>query len=230
MSINLTGNEFEFEALQQAHNYRRAILRKFAPHLKGATLEVGCGIGQFTQELIQAPNITRLTSLEPDATFHAKFKQLHPGTTLMAGTVQDLHDIWDTIVSVNVLEHIEHDTAELTQFYNLLSPQGALCLFVPAHPGLYSPLDAQLGHFRRYTKPELTAKLKRAGFHAIHLSFFNPIGYLSWLVMCKWLGATQLSSTSVRFFDQLLLPMSSKLEAITHNLFGQSLIAIARKA
>jgi SAM-dependent methyltransferase len=229
MSINLAGNEFEFEALQQAHNYRRAIYRQFTPFIQGDIIEIGCGVGQFTNLLAGHPKASRVAGLEPDQHFHHQFQSDHPHLELIKGFAQDLTSRWDTIISINVLEHIEADQLELNQFQEILNPGGKLCILVPARPEIYAPIDATFGHFRRYTKTNLAQKLTQARLNIDHIQYFNPLGYLSWLIMCKLFRSQKFSATNVRIFDRYILPTSLALGTLTSNPIGQSLIAIATK-
>ena len=83
-------DDFEFAALNEARNYRAALLRDFGPHLRGNVLEVGAGIGQITSELRQIPEIQKLTSIEPDAVFCARLRAQLPQHDLLQGTISDL--------------------------------------------------------------------------------------------------------------------------------------------
>ncbi len=133
-------------------------------------------------------------------------------------------------MSVNVLEHIQEDERELAVYRRKLAREkGALCLFVPARPEIYAPIDRDFGHFRRYTRPELRQKLERAGFEILRLRYYNFVGYFAW-----WLGFCVLKKRgfdlpSVRFFDRILFPPVHGFETrICAPPIGQSLLAVAR--
>lgn len=224
--------DFEFRALAEARNYRRALIQEFGPHLHGPVLEVGAGIGQLTQELAALSPITRLLAVEPDGGFAAKFRAAHPALELVHGTAADVPpgEAWRAIVSVNVLEHIRDDAAELARWRELLAPaRGHLCLFVPARPELYAPIDKDFGHFRRYTKPRLRALLQGAGYEIERLHYFNAIGYFAWWASFVALQQRGFNPRSVRFFDRAIFPWAHALErTVLRPPFGQSLLAIAR--
>src|SRR6188474_2773148 len=116
-----TGN-FEFEALRAAANYRQALLREFAPFLQGDVIEIGAGIGQFSQVLLTSSKVRHLTSVEPDSEFCRQYREQVKGTTLIEGTAANLPAGTEAngIVSVNVLEHIEEDQRELKAYAELL--------------------------------------------------------------------------------------------------------------
>lgn len=224
--------DFEFSALQAANNYRRALLTAFAPYLKGDVLEVGAGIGQLSPELRALPSVARLLCIEPDPKFLPRLKKAVPSEIVLAGTAADLpaNSDWDAAVSVNVLEHIEQDEAELALYRRLLGQrEGHLCLFVPARPEIYAPIDRDFGHFRRYTQPELRTKLEQAGFEIVSLGYYNSIGYFAWWLSFCLLRQRSFSAWSVRLYDRAVFPCVNWLEkTMGAPPFGQSLLAIAR--
>jgi SAM-dependent methyltransferase len=229
-----TSADFEFKALGQARNYRQALVKEFAPYLSGAVLEIGAGIGQITELLVNAPAVKRVVAVEPDPAFCAAHRSFHPGHEVIQGTVANAPTdaLWNSIVSINVLEHIEDDLAELQRYAALLRPcQGHFCLFVPARPELYSPIDKDFGHFRRYTRPELAARLVRAGFEIVRLNYFNFIGYFAWGLTCRVFKRRSFDAASVRLFDRLIFPVGYLLEShVARPPIGQSLIALARSS
>ena len=233
MNENLESQpDFEFEALRHAVNYRCALIREFSPHLKGRVIEVGCGIGQMTESLRKLSSIKYLLSVEPDPHFCREFRKTFPGQPLIEGTVDSVTDEkpWNGIVSINVLEHILEDERELAIYSRLLrSANGRLCLFVPARQEIYAPLDKDVGHHRRYTKPGLKTKLEAAGFEVEHIRYFNWVGYFGWWLTFRVMGTRKMNPASVKFFDRVIFPVVYAAEShICAPPFGQSLIAIAR--
>lgn len=223
--------DFEFAALNEARNYRAALLHDFKDYLRGNVLEVGAGIGQITAGLMATPEINRVTSIEPDPEFCAQFRARFPEQDLVQGTVSDLRsDIpWNAVLSVNVLEHIETDSEELDAYRRLLQPaKGALCLFAPARPEIYAPIDKDFGHFRRYTRSELRAKLEAAGFSVAQLHYYNFVGYFAWWASFCLLKKRSFDVTQVRLFDRTIFPAVHGFEShIFRPPIGQSLMAVA---
>jgi SAM-dependent methyltransferase len=224
--------DFEFAALSEAKNYRTALLREFSEHLRGNVLEVGAGIGQITAELLKNPAIRRLVSIEPDRKFFARLSAAFPAHQVIAGTIEDLKgdESWNAILNVNVLEHIEDDERELAVYRQKLAREkGTLCLFVPARPEIYAPIDKDFGHFRRYTKPDLREKLERAGFEILKLRYYNFAGYFAWWLNFCVLKKRGFDLGAVRLFDRVIFPPVHWLESrIYPPPIGQSLLAIAR--
>ena len=172
---------FEFEALCHANNYRRALLEEFAPYLKGDVIEIGAGVGQFTEMIVSCKGVQKVVAVEPEPGFHSELRQRVPNQTVIAGTSEDLPAelVASAIVCVNVLEHIKDHEAELRRFAGHLSPGGHLCLFVPARQEIYAPLDQDFGHHRRYDKAGLRQLLQAAGFEIVHLHYYNWLGYFA---------------------------------------------------
>jgi SAM-dependent methyltransferase len=224
--------DFEFEALREAHNYRCALIEEFGEFLHSRVIEVGAGIGQITAHLLELPGIERLIAIEPDGGLCQQHRAAFPGHELYEGTVVDAPGgvSWDAILSINVLEHIEGDAAELARYAALLRERrGHFCVLVPARPEIYAPIDRDFGHFRRYTRRELRGKLEAAGFEIVRLHYFNCVGYLAWWLNFVVLGKRVFEVGKVRFFDRAIFPAVHRLESkLMRPPFGQSLIAVAR--
>jgi SAM-dependent methyltransferase len=224
--------DFEFAALSEARNYPRALMKEFGPALRGSVIEIGAGIGQMTGLLRQLPQISRLLSIEPDRFFATCFRDSYPEAEFIEGTIEQAPagGDWDGVLSINVLEHIHADEAELTTYARLLSARrGSLCLFVPARPEIYAPIDKSFGHFRRYTRPELRRKLESAGFTIDRLTYFNWVGYFAWWFNFCVLKRQKFEVAKVRAFDRLIFPIVHTVESsLIRPPFGQSLLAIAR--
>ena len=223
--------DFEMGALSLADNYRAALLQEFAPFLHGNVLEVGAGIGQITKALLKNPAISRLVSIEPHPNFYSELVQKFPGQSIVQGTIDDLQeDNWNAIISFNVLEHIADDERELKNYHSrLVKNKGALCLFVPARPEIYSELDKDFAHFRRYTKPELRQKLEKAGFEIVRLHYYNLAGYFAWWLFFRVLKRRHFNPRSVRFFDRFIFPAVHGFEShVCPPFIGQSLLAAVR--
>jgi SAM-dependent methyltransferase len=223
---------FEFQALQHAHRYRAALMEEFTPFLQGRIIEIGAGVGQMTELLAQVQGVLDILSVEPDERLCAAFKARLPHQPLVHGTIETAprDRPWSVILSINVLEHIREDERELRLYSDILSPQqGHLCLFVPAGPAIYAPLDRDFGHFRRYTKQALRAGLERAGFQIVRLNYFNWVGFFAWWLNFCVLRKRRFDPGAVRFFDRFILPPTHWLERhISAPPFGQSLLAVAR--
>ena len=228
---SIRAEDFEFKSLSAANNYRAAILSSFGASLRGNVIEVGAGIGQITEQLRRSHEIHHLTSIEPDAAFCVQIRDRFSDIDLVHGTISDLQTKrdWNSILSINVLEHIETDEKELETYHRLLKPaNGALCLFVPARPEIYAPIDKDFGHHRRYTRLDLRQKLEHAGFKIQKLRYFNVVGYFGWWASFCLLNKRSFDIHAVGLFDRVIFPVVNWTEShVCAPPFGQSLLAIA---
>lgn len=224
-------NNFEFDALREADNYRAALMREFGPHLHGRVIEVGAGIGQMTRMVAALPSVKSVLAIEPDADFCREFQTLSPDIPLLRATAESVspQSAWNAIISINVLEHIEADRQELGLYRRLLSAQhGKLCLFVPARPEIYAPIDKDFGHFRRYRHEELREKLTKAGFKIERLQYYNFTGYFAWWFQFCLRKERGFKISSVRLFDKVIFPVTNRVESwLPAPPFGQSLLVVA---
>ena len=223
--------DFEFQALRHAVNYQRWLIKELGESIGGRTIEIGAGIGQMTAALRALSGISHLQSVEPEAVFCERFRLALPGHPLIQGTIKDVSsDDWHSIVSINVLEHIEDDQDELTAYQRKLrSNKGVLALFVPARPELYAPIDRDFGHYRRYDKRDLRSKLRLAGFTIEKMRYFDFVGYFAWHLNFCLLKRRNFDPRSVRLFDRLIFPVENFIESnICPPPFGKNLLVIAR--
>lgn len=237
---NPKGHQTMSSALPEARNYHRWILDRLRRRLRrgGTLLEIGPGYGQYTPEL--AGMAHRLVAVDCDAQVFGEGAIWPENVELK---VADLGDpgfpasvgeaAFDQVVCLNVLEHLEDDVEALRRISAALRPGGDLLLLVPAHPGLYGPMDRLAGHFRRYTRRELGKKLAAAGFEILENHYFNPLGGLGWWFNARCLRPRELSDDIVNrqilFFDRFVQPASRLFDPLTRGFFGQSLWAVARK-
>jgi SAM-dependent methyltransferase len=224
----------ELQALAQAKNYYRWVNRQFAPFIRQRVIEVGAGIGTFAQSLLDHVPISELVLVEPSANLfpilQRRFAE-EPRVKVVHGYFQPLASpaMTDSIVLVNVLEHIAEDQMFLNDAYAALSPGGTLLLLVPALPPIYGSLDRAFGHHRRYTKTSLAGKLRIAGFGIVRLAYVNLLGIAGWFFTGQVLRRMTLESHHVRWYDRWVIPWLSRLEERWEPPCGQSLIVIAQK-
>jgi SAM-dependent methyltransferase len=219
--------------LANARNYNAWLFDRGARHLGDRVLDVGAGIGTFTE--LAAVYASTVTALEPDAAFAAyleeRFRE-EPGVEIVRAEVSDLDlstrgGTYDSIICFNVLEHVGDDEVALRRFHDLLAPEGRLLLLVPAHEWLSSPFDRAVGHERRYTAAPMRALLERAGLAADELRYVNPVGAIGWLVSMRLRRRDELPGGQVRAFDRLV-PLLRPLDALRLP-FGQSLWVVAQR-
>jgi hypothetical protein len=135
----------------------------------------------------------------------------------------------DTAVYINVLEHIEEDQAELNAVFAALDRGGRILIFVPALPLLMSPMDRELGHFRRYTMKQLASKCSAAGFKISLARYFDMLGIVPWWMKYRVLRSNTMQARTVRVHDRFVVPLSRSLERIFTPPWGKNIILVGEK-
>ena len=151
------------------------------------------------------------------------------GSTLEDFTPSVADASYDTILLVNVLEHIEDDAAALAEFYRMLKPGGHLLLYVPALSFLFSPLDRLVGHYRRYHKPAMTALVRQAGFEIARVTYCDMLGILPWYLVNRLMGATEINPAMAKLYDSVGVPVTRFVESLIPAPAGKNIALIARK-
>jgi len=221
------------EVLTEAKNYNRWIADNFYSYLKAPLLEFGAGIGNIS-ELLSSYTPLCLTDTDPRMLAHLKNKFSHINDVsvnfldITQPPPEHLVGSFQTVIGINVLEHVEDDEKALFHLGNVLKPSGRLLLLVPAKKWAYTDLDRQLGHFRRYEKKELGEKLAKASFRIEKLYFFNIVGLMSWVIRDKIQRSGGLRPYQISSFDTIV-PILKRVEAKVRMPVGISLIAIAQK-
>ncbi len=230
-SLTLTETLNQLADLDQ---YNHWLYEQIAPGLGRRILEVGAGTGNITQFLCAGGRAVLATDVVPsyrrelEAAFADK-PNVRVGKFDLdkAASSEYVAEGFDTVVCLNVLEHIEDDLFALAQMREVLTPGGKLALLVPSHQFLYGEFDRAVGHYRRYEKRELKEKLQGAGFRVKELKFFSLAAMLPWFINGRVLKRDYLPPNQADLANRLV-PLL-KLEKLIGPPCGISLVAIAEK-
>lgn len=223
----------ELELFQHANNWKRYFAGVIRPFIKGNVLETGAGIGSTTL-LLNDGSPTSWLLLEPDDVMsenlvnQCRTGQLPANCQVKKGTTENLMGSFDTIIYIDVLEHIENDRAELMRASALLKPGGHLVVLSPAFQHLFSPFDKAIGHFRRYTRSALE-KISPQELKAVSIRYYDSTGYFASVMNKLLLRQRYPSLRQVKFWDKWLVPVSRISDKVFFHSFGKSIIAIWRK-
>jgi SAM-dependent methyltransferase len=213
--------------------YNEWLWKRIRPFVGQRVLEAGCGTGTMTRRLVTR---RRVVALDSDLHYVSALAGRYAGRSnvrvlqadLSAETWPELQEEqFDTIICMNVLEHVPDDQHVLQRFGQLLRPGGHLILLVPAHQRLYGTLDRALGHYRRYEFASLREQLRGCGFGVERMCHLNPTGTLGWFINGRILRRTVLPPFQTRLYD-FMYPVLSLVELLRLPL-GLSVLAIARK-
>jgi SAM-dependent methyltransferase len=216
--------------LAESRHYNAWIFDRARPYLGSRVLDVGAGLGVFTE--LAADTGADVVAVEPHGEFLDLLRERvgpRPNVRVQEGTAEALPDRarFDSLLCLNVLEHVAADADAIAGFRDRLVPGGHLLLLVPAHPALYGAYDRSVGHERRYTKGALRRLLAGAGFERVELRYVNPVGAAGWLVRVRLRRTPDWPKGSFRTFDRLV-PVLRPLDRLRLP-FGLSLWAVARR-
>jgi glycosyltransferase involved in cell wall biosynthesis len=199
------------DALAGANRFNRWMADTVAPHLGTHVLELGAGIGNLTRLLSPRRRRYVATDIEPELLTRLQCRLQHrPNleTAICDLTRPDdfrpFHSQMDSVVCLNVLEHIDDDLLGLRNIHSTLRPGGKAIILVPQGQAVFGTLDQALGHFRRYSKPELESKMRACGFRVERILEFNRITYPGWFVSGRILRRTTFSRFQLSVFDRLV--------------------------
>ena len=215
--------------------YNRWLADRFERALGSRVLEIGAGFGNMTRFMV-GRELVVASDLDPVALEYLRGAFREDSRVRVASYRFPLAEAEkaeirgfriDTVVCLNVLEHIAEDVATLSDLHSLIEPGGRLVVIVPALQRLFGTLDEHLHHVRRYEKAELEDKVRAAGFVLEDVRFLNRPGIVGWWINGKLLRRRVLPASQLAAF-KLLLPLLRREEKSPPEV-GMSLLAIARK-
>lgn len=223
------------DALSFAPKFNRWMADTILPYCGKKVLEIGAGMGNTTRHLCPRRKLYVATDINPEYRDHLRNRFRHRPTlhvTRLDASVPDdfrpFEHQMDTVVCLNVLEHIQQDAAALASIRTLLEPGGRLILLVPNDPTAYGTVDREIGHYRRYTPAQLRKVLVDAGFEVEDILKFNRASMPAWRFTGQVARSKTLSRFSLKIFDRFVW-LWRKIDK-TLPWESASIIAIARRA
>lgn len=225
----------ELDLFAAATNWKGYLHDRIAPHLGPEVLEVGAGFGGTTRTFCRG-EFKRWVGLEPDPALAARMaasiasEDLPGCCTIEVGTLDQIPEApgFDTLLYIDVLEHIEDDAAELTRAAKRLKPGGRLVVLSPAHQQLFSPFDRAIGHFRRYSRRSLAA-VGPPGLDRIVLDYLDSVGLFASLGNRLVLNQSMPNPRQINAWDKLMVPLSRRLDPLLGRRLGKSVLGVWRK-
>ena len=213
--------------MRDAVNYNRYLLDLIRHHAGNSkrVLDFGAGSGTF------AGPISRLgfevTAVELDEGLRAHLAK--QGLRVAATTADLPAQSFDYAYTFNVLEHIPDDVEALRGLRAKLVPGAFLLIYVPAFQVLYTSMDANVGHVRRYSRETLVRNVSAAGFAVEAVEYVDSIGYFATLAFkLTDRGSGDVNPRMLRVYDRVIFPVSRALDRIVHRWFGKNLLLVAR--
>lgn len=233
-SYSYEGSELDLFA--EAKNWKRYWSSKMRPFVTGNVLEVGAGVGSNAPWLLNE-NCQTWTALEPDAALATRLSATLSALptsvprSVVIGTVPTLPEQsrFNSIVYIDVLEHILDDRAELVHASSVLESGGYVIVLAPAHQWLFTPFDAAVGHWRRYTRKSLLA-LAPPALRSERAIYVDAAGILASLGNRLLLRKSGPTAQQLLTWDRLLVPVSRLIDPLFFWHLGKSVLAIWRKS
>jgi 2-polyprenyl-3-methyl-5-hydroxy-6-metoxy-1,4-benzoquinol methylase len=230
-----------FEVLQvikKASGFNRWMFETISPHCHGSVLEIGSGTGNISEFLVSKNYEVTLSDIDKGYVDLLKneFNNYKNVNAVLDIDLQSpdfsekyapLKGKYDTLVLLNVLEHLKNEDDAIQNCKYLLQQGGTLIILVPAYKFLYSQLDKELGHYRRYTSTRLKKCVIENGINAKKVFYFNALGILAWLYG-KMFSLKTIPGSKMSFFDRLT-PLAKALDKILFRKIGLSVICISKK-
>lgn len=218
----------ELELFAAATRWKAYWAKSIARWVRGDVLEVGAGIGTNTR-VLQSSAVRTWHCLEPDAALAARaeteVKDLGACRVVVGTTASPALERYDTILYIDVLEHIEDDRAELVQAASLLRPGGHLVVLAPAHQALYSEFDRAIGHFRRYDAGSLTA-VGPASLALERCFYLDSVGVFASFANRAFLKSERPTPAQIKTWDSFMVPLSRLLDPCFGRRLGKSVVAV----
>jgi SAM-dependent methyltransferase len=225
----------ELDLFSTAVHWKAYWRSQIEPLLGADVLEVGAGIGGTTKQLCRGRQ-KRWVCLEPDKRLAQRLAHDREEGSLPAicevsvGTLADLgeQDSFDTLLYIDVLEHIEEDGSEIERACDHLRTGGHLIVLSPAHQWLYTPFDKEIGHYRRYTKRSLVA-LTPQGLSVACLKYLDAVGLFASLGNRLILNSKMPSPKQIAFWDNYMVPLSRFIDPLLIYSVGKSVLCVWRR-
>ena len=224
----------ELDALARNRNYYRWIHRHFEPFIGRRVLEVGAGVATFSDVVLRRSRPTRFTLVEPDRDHYEILGQRFAttdGVDVFEGFLEDApaSEPLDSIVAVNVIEHVRDDRALMSEIFDRVAPGGHVLIYTPSVPALFGTLDEAFGHWRRYTEPGLRSLGEDVGLETVELRSINLPGVLTWYLAGRVFRKTWIRPWEVVVYDRLVIPWVAALEGLVQPPIGQGLLYVGRR-
>ena len=223
----------ELALFENAVQWKRYWRSQIAGFIRGDVLEVGAGIGANTEMLSGIPHRS-WTCVEPDGTLAAQIAaRVNPPFTIVNGTIEHISQTFDAILYIDVLEHIEDDTAEMARAAARLTPGGYLIVLSPAHANLFTPFDQAIGHYRRYSRQSLgdtaARAVKGASLTLVKLNYMDSVGLMASAANRLLLRQSIPTKQQILLWDRLMVPFSRLLDPCFGGRLGKSILGIWKR-
>lgn len=219
----------ELDNFDKATIWRKYIFFEIKRFIKGKVLEVGAGIGSFTKNYMDLTDNIVLSEVDPTNYQIIKDKFKNKNFVITNKITKELDGNFNTIMYLNVLEHIKDDKKEIEDAFQKLNKEGYLIILVPAHNKLYSKFDEAVGHFKRY-ELEFFKNINFKDSKVEKIIFLDALGYLLYyLNRLFFKEEVYPSKLKIFLWDKLFTPITFFLDKVLLNKFGKNILYVIKK-
>ena len=217
---------------ENAPNYLAWVAELCDRYLGHRVLEVGAGLGAVTAHYEQGHDVVA-NDLSPSCVqaLRERFAD-HPNVRVDDSDLRvlDLQERFDSVLMVNVLEHIADDVEALQGLSQLLVPGGNVVVYVPALNWLYGPNDKKVGHYRRYSVWRLREVFREAGLEPVELRWVNFLAIPAWAAFSRGdVRPAQEIGRMLSLWDRTAVPAARFLEARVRAPIGLNVLGVGRR-
>lgn len=232
-NFEYTGEELDL--FEHANNWKAYWRSQIKPHMGKTVLEVGAGIGANIK-VLWTDKHKKWVCLEPDASLCEVIQKKIDGGSLpssldlRAATITDIDidEKFDTIIYIDVLEHIDTDRDELFRAAQNLEEGGKILIISPSHNFLFSEFDKKVGHYRRYNK-EMLRGIAPDSMQITELKYLDSVGFFASLANRLLLRSDSPSHTQIQFWDRFLVKISRFADPWLGYNFGKTILCVIEK-
>ncbi|REE96349.1 class I SAM-dependent methyltransferase [Thermomonospora umbrina] len=216
----------------EARNYRQYEYDMVAPHVGRSLLEVGSGLGHFSEQF--AGRLDYLVVSDNDPYCVGRLRERYDDNPdvevidLALPSDIKIRQKVDTVVMMNVLEHIKDDAQALRDLASVTLPGGRIVIWVPGYMQLYGEFDRKVGHVTRYTPTTLARSVREAGLVPEVCKPINFLGGIAWWAAVRRGGAGYPDPRLVKIYDRTVIPTTRVIERLVRPPFGQTVFCVAR--
>lgn len=215
---------YALEIMSELRNYNKFVQTLMKEHIrKGLVLDFGCGFGDFAKHLNDLGWECDGVEVDQKANLESQKKGIKTFNSL-----SEVKKFYPVVVSLNVLEHIEDDVKILKNLFDLIEKEGSLVLYLPASNTVWSNMDTEVGHIRRYSKKEINEKLHTVGFTVSHSRYKDFGGWLILLIFKLFRIQPKFNIKLLMFYDKFIFPFIKYADTVGSPFIGKNLLIVAK--
>tara|TARA_Y100000389_G_C17453834_1_gene516682 strand:+ start:1621 stop:2292 length:672 start_codon:yes stop_codon:yes gene_type:complete len=212
------------EVMSELKNYNKFVQTLMKKHTnKGSVLDFGCGYGDFAKHLNDSGYECDGVEVDKESNLESQKKGIKTFYSLT-----EVKKLYPVVTSLNVLEHIKDDLKILQNLFNIIENTGHLILYLPSSMMVWSNMDAEVGHYRRYSKKEIIQKLHSTGYVVTHSSYKDFGGWLILLIFRLFRIKPKFNLKLLKFYDKFIFPFIKYIDILGSPFIGKNIIIVAK--